>query len=822
MNKNISDDISLLPYKNCKAHKQWVYISNDEKPYRPCCYFKTHIEAKDYQDYQEQLSKLDIASNCEYCIDLEKNGNPYSQRKEAEDTIQENEFRVTVAFDNLCNFKCVYCSPRYSTQIAHEDKNSQKLYKIISERGPSKLEFIKTALSQQVNIFTELIKQQGIHHDISININILGGEPLINPVVFDFLDWLSEQPYASHTGISFLTNGSTYNDKIYDYSRKFKSVGLGFSIDGTEDIFEYIRCNGKWAEVKNNIDRYYQLQDDRFKIAFQYALTWMNISGFSEWYNWIVSSYPNLDEDTAIHMNKVVYPEYQSVDVIPPKGKQIIIDKIEKQIINTTEPKFLSIFEKFKIQVLTGSDKSQKFNEALRYFDELDNIRDTNHQKVLKEVMDIIKETKEFPKNFCSLPWLQIHTEPDGKVMPCCYFSHEANHRLGNWKENTLKNIFNSEKWNKLRKEFLDGKRPDGCFRCWKEEDSGIVSMRQSFNERYQNWPDYEHNKFTNKFHDIVKQTNEDGRVGDIKLATIDLIFNNLCNFKCRSCGPGLSTSWAAEGIKLGRMAPTFVTNAEISHMKDDLVNLVNMVDPFTEIHFSGGEPMMQEEHYEFLKLLIDMDKTKVKIRYNTNLSTFKVKDYNAFELLRNFDNVFIIGSIDAMGNKGEYIRKGFNWEESLNWIKTCKEHIPTIDLGISAVYSLFNCEAAIDLHKFICENDLFKKHTGDTFGFNLNVLHFPEYIRTTILPAETKKRVTEKITNHLKWLENTQPKNSDYRVYTEHWKNAMTLMNSADESHLIEKFFYETGRLDVLRNESFKDIFPELYEDLVKYGKRV
>ena len=435
--------------------------------------------------------------------------------------------------------------------------------------------------------------------------------------------------------------------------------------------------------------------------------------------------------------------------------------------------------------------------------------------------MNIIKDTKEFPKNFCSVPWLQIHTEPDGKVMPCCYYSHKTEHRLGNWKEDQLKTIFNNDKWSKLRKDFMEGQRPDACFRCWKEEDSGIVSMRQRFNERYQNWPDHTNQNYYNKFNDIEKQTLPDGRVEDIKLATIDLIFNNLCNFKCRSCGPGLSTSWAADAIKLGNPVPTLLTNDQISHMKDDLVNLVGMVDPYTEIHFSGGEPMMQEEHYEFLKLLIDMGQTKVKIRYNTNLSTYKLKNYNAFELLRNFENVYIIGSIDAMGAKGEYIRKGFDWELALDWIKICKEQIPTIDLGISAVYSLFNCEAAIDLHRYICENDLFKKHTGDTFGFNLNVLHFPDYIRTTVLPAETKKRVTEKIQKHIEWLEQTQPRNFDYPVYMEHWNSAITLMNSSDESHMITKFFTETQKLDTIRNESFKNIFPELYMDLIKYGTK-
>ena len=129
------------------------------------------------------------------------------------------------------------------------------------------------------------------------------------------------------------------------------------------------------------------------------------------------------------------------------------------------------------------------------------------------------------------------------------------------------------------------------------------------------------------------------------------------------------------------------------------------------------------------------------------------MKGYNAFELLQHFENVFIIGSIDAMGSKGEYIRKGFDWNKALEWLKICKSYLPQADYGVSAVYSLLNAEAAIDLHRFICEDDLFIRHNNERFAFYLNVLHGPSYLRTTALPKELKPQIEEKINNHLKWL---------------------------------------------------------------------
>ena len=428
----------------------------------------------------------------------------------------------------------------------------------------------------------------------------------------------------------------------------------------------------------------------------------------------------------------------------------------------------------------------------------------------------INKKISDLPESFCSVPWLQIHTEPDGKIMPCCYYAHDGEHRLGDWSTDNLSDVFYSDKWNQLRKDFLDGVKPTACQRCWREEATGADSMRTRFNEKYSKHRNAQ-GEIHDYFPDIIARGNDDGSVDkEINLATVDIIFNNLCNFKCRSCGPTLSSSIAVEEQKLIEMGygltpqENLLTNSNIDH---DLDFLVDRSDEFTEIHFSGGEPMMQKEHYEFLQLLIEKGKTSTTIRYNTNLSVYTLKDHNAFELLQNFDSVFIVGSVDAMGAQGEYIRNGFDWERSLDWIKTCKEYLPRADYGISAVYSLLNSLSAVDLHRYICETELFKTHRGETFGFYLNKLHNPSYLRTTVLPQEIKSQVNEKVLKHIEWLTH----NCDNDVMTAnaigHWTDAIKMMNSEDETHLIPDFYYKTRLLDGIRSDNFEKTFPELHE---------
>ena len=61
--------------------------------------------------------------------------------------------------------------------------------------------------------------------------------------------------------------------------------------------------------------------------------------------------------------------------------------------------------------------------------------------------------------------------------------------------------------------------------------------MRQSHNKRRGlDYVDY-----------ITETTKEDGELSDFKMKYMDIRFSNLCNMKCRSCGPSCSSQWAQE-----------------------------------------------------------------------------------------------------------------------------------------------------------------------------------------------------------------------------------------------------------------------------------
>lgn len=409
--------------------------------------------------------------------------------------------------------------------------------------------------------------------------------------------------------------------------------------------------------------------------------------------------------------------------------------------------------------------------------------------------------------SLCSAPWFQIHSEPNGTINPCCYYDIEK--PIGNWNDAGIMDIYNSDNWNKLRSDFLDGKKPAGCSKCWKEESAGVISARQRWNNQYKMM-----RKTDNLVEEVKNNTNTDGSVKTPIIGTVDLIYSNLCNLSCRSCGPQLSTGWYADTIKYyGIKMHGPITNGSNKDLEQDTKRLVDAMDPHGEIHFSGGEPLMHPEHYDLLKYLIENNKTDVYLRYNTNLTVFTFKGKSVFEILEPFNNVILIGSIDAMGEQGEYIRKGFEWDRAIEWVKTAQEKLPKARIGISTVYSLLNSYAAIDLCKYLIENKL---ETGG--GYHLNMLHTPDWYHTSLLPKHVKEELRVKIDELIEWINIHGKQNgvSMLDLLIDHWTNARNLMME-DPMYSIDKFWEMNIKLDEIRNEKFQDVFPELYEKLTK-----
>lgn len=393
----------------------------------------------------------------------------------------------------------------------------------------------------------------------------------------------------------------------------------------------------------------------------------------------------------------------------------------------------------------------------------------------------LLKESK----TFCIYPWVHLHAYPTGEAYPCCHAEMKPG-VVGNCRTQTLEEIWQGEPLQLLRDDMLNERKNSACTRCYEQEAAGFFSGRRSANKHHG--------------HQIKKLESN-----PFELTYWDIRFSNLCNLRCRSCGHIFSSQWYQDQAKLAGgdwKKHNTVLNIAGRTPTDMWTQLEPHLDYVEQIYFAGGEPLLMDEHYKILDELERRGRFDVRLIYNTNFTEVRLKDRLVFDYWRKFDSVAVGASLDAMGPRAEYIRKGTPWAQVEENRRLMQEICPKVDFYISPTLSIMNAWHLPLFHRDWVERGLIRAQ-----DLNVNILQDPEYYRIDIAPATFKERLTRRFQDHIEWLRPQDPLNRA----TVGFESAINFMMATDNSHLMTKFWEKTAQLDAIRNESMLDVIPEL-----------
>jgi len=389
---------------------------------------------------------------------------------------------------------------------------------------------------------------------------------------------------------------------------------------------------------------------------------------------------------------------------------------------------------------------------------------------------------------FCMLPWIHLHAWPDGRAYPCCL--GKAAHPVGNFKEKSMREIWNDAPMRDMRGNMLNDRPCLECGDCYEQEAAGFTSMRNNSNKSFG--------------HHVaeIDNTLPDGSLPDMRLHYWDVRFSNICNLKCRSCGSIFSSRWYDDDVKLwGRELRPRVQFAG-RHEEDVWEQMQEHVEHLDQIYFAGGEPLIMEEHNRILKLLIEKGNTRVRLVYNTNLTELKFKKESVLELWKHFPTICVAASLDDMGDRAAIIRSGTDWAQVEQNIRDLKRECPHIDFMISPTLSIMNIWNFTRFHRYMVESGFIEAK-----DFNLNILQGPDNYRIDMLPMPIKLQFKQEFEQHIAWL---QDKDTIHRAIGG-FEGAIAFMIATDNSHLLPNFWKTVNDLDWSRSESLLSVVPEL-----------
>ena len=275
------------------------------------------------------------------------------------------------------------------------------------------------------------------------------------------------------------------------------------------------------------------------------------------------------------------------------------------------------------------------------------------------------------PDNLCMAPWTHTYLSPQSERRLCCASREPAQNfkqyidtaeGTNEYKPQTLDEWWNGEHIRNIRMQMLRNEVPDACVVC----DKRLLNQDV--------YRDYFNHLFAHKYEDVIAHTDWDGYT-TMKPVSWDYRFSNLCNFKCRMCGPMLSSSWETEARKENKIEPWMSKPVKqaIETFQADVVEqeFSDAVEQhrIEEVYWVGGEPLMYEQHWRYMQRIVELgDGPNLYARYNTNLSRIEYKGVNLYkDILAHVRDWQICASLDGTGAVGEYIRTGLDyvqWEE--------------------------------------------------------------------------------------------------------------------------------------------------------------
>lgn len=387
---------------------------------------------------------------------------------------------------------------------------------------------------------------------------------------------------------------------------------------------------------------------------------------------------------------------------------------------------------------------------------------------------------------------MHLYVHPTGEVRTCCI----GQTPLGSCKTSDLNTIWNSHSLKNIRSELLVGNVPSNCEWCKLSETHTNDSMRIRMNK-----------KFKNQIPKLVDLTTKDGIVKQFQLQYADIRFSNLCNFKCRICGPEFSSSILYERNK--------ITDTQSSHLifpGSDISDLNSQLEehiPYLKkIYIAGGEPLIQKNHWELLDKLIKMNRTDIELMYSTNLSVLTYKGKYAIDYWNKFSIVEVNASIDGWNKESEYWRKGTNWNDIVSNVKNIRTESPHVRLGMCPTVAWPNLWNVLDLiDHCINTNFINPEH------IHINVLQYPLRYALTTLPKFKKIDAIDRINKTLQQVivnQITGPLQSGL-------EGLINFIESESTERYLVDFIKFNAILDNVRNEDFFQIFPE-HLDIKKY----
>jgi MoaA/NifB/PqqE/SkfB family radical SAM enzyme len=370
----------------CDVFFDQIY-TNPDGNYRFCCHAspvpsehrmnsKTHTPFEWYKsDYMEEARNniFDGIKNsgCETCYKMEeRGGKSWRQIRHNQKTHTDiKEVKLNLALSNACNLSCYMCGPENSTTKQVEMNN-------VFGKGSleANTDFPGFALKRKNY---ERLKANILENIAEVKyINLIGGEPLMIPEVWDLLDSISDKD-AKRIHLCWITNMTKVGYKNYsleDVIEKYERVRFNISCDHFGEKESWMRYPIDIPSFENNLVTYHN-----YIMQIQVTVGILNGSDLIE-----IKEYYTKKFNLPVDFTNLVTPGTRGLSIAyyPREHKEMLINKYKHDSC------FDLVVELLKVSLdMNEDDIKLQYSKDLDYCQKLSDYRKFQFKDIWKNTL---------------------------------------------------------------------------------------------------------------------------------------------------------------------------------------------------------------------------------------------------------------------------------------------------------------------------------------------------------------------------------------------------------------------------------------------------
>lgn len=409
-------------------------------------------------------------------------------------------------------------------------------------------------------------------------------------------------------------------------------------------------------------------------------------------------------------------------------------------------------------------------------------------------------------RTFCIMPFIHQNIKQEGKVSACWRYPD----RIGDYRHQSLEEIWNSDETRELRRALLNSEQPVGCRSCWDFENSGVESTRQKCNNNYQKNYNIDYEK-------ILENLDNDCRL-PYSPHSIEIRFDNTCNLRCRHCSPTYSSQWEAIAFKNPDIKELFkihgggrLEKKHISLPAERFEDFKKVIPYLKEVLVAGGEALQQKRHWEMIEYMRPYAKN-ITLNYNSNLTELGIGGWSILDEWPKFKKVILRVSLDGEEKTYNYFRTGGDLTKVKPNIEKVSQ-LTNVDMSLTITVSIYNISRLVDCVKFVNNLGGF---------FHTSLVQYPKPINPKVLPLPIKNKITEEWKTFLDNIESnenwshdrwktSQLKYEQIKRIRSYGNSVIEYMNAEDYTDTLPQTKDYIEKLDNVNGGSFADTYPEL-----------